>query len=306
MNVHSLWASWPTHRAEYRAYADLGVTWVRTDVYWNALQPQSGGNFDPAYLGRVDEVVGSAHEVGLRQLLVVLGTPRWARPRGGDATSPPAQPRDYARAVAFLARRYEHDGVALEVWNEPNERRSFAQADPVAYAALACVADDAVKSVAPGVTVVAGALSGVDVAWLRRAHDAGLDRCYDVLSLHPYPRPPQRAGRPDPRWRPSVDLRALDVERRRARTADRPVWLTEFGWPTGIATDRRHVPERAQADYLRRFLDAVELDHDVAVAMVYAGRDDPTAVPRLRGYGVLRADLSPKPAARALRAFLSG
>ena len=119
---------------------------VRIDAVWSRIAPSvrpEGFTADdpaaPAYRwGSLDHAVREAHAAGLKVMLTVYGTPRWAEGPSRPASAPPGSWRPDAEAYgAFalaLARRYSGsfspDGIAplpavyyWQAWNEPNLSR---------------------------------------------------------------------------------------------------------------------------------------------------------------------------------------
>jgi hypothetical protein len=97
-----------------------------------------------------------------------------------------------------------------------------------------------------------------------------------------------------------------------------PIWLTEYGAPTGgpgdasdgtpegTSEDTTHVTEEHQARIGRDVLQTVAHDRTVQVLVWYAWRDlDDDDSTNLNFYGLRRKDGSEKPALRVFRDTLS-
>jgi hypothetical protein len=307
VNVHTLWDSSATYPAEYDLFSSVGSRWIRTDVYWDGIEPSGKGSYDNRYLQQIDAAVEAAGGRGMQQLLVVLGTPTWARRPGFGRMSAPARASDYADVMEFLSTRYRGRGVAFELWNEPNESRFFAGADPAAYSTLACDAYASIKRADSTATVLAGAISGEDHRWLSNAYANGLAGCFDALSVHPYLNPPRTAtGGVLSGWEPRTNTLLLhDIMRSNGDDAKK-IWFTEFGWASdprpGAPPFAKSVTPTEQADLTVRFLDYVNTSLPfVQVAIAYEGKDEARADGAAGHYGLLQADLTPKPVVGALR-----
>src|SRR5207247_681635 len=133
-----------------------GMTWVRADFFWPAIEYQRG----QFAWGATDTFVRAAVARGLRVLAMPDYTPAWAR-SGPTDKYPPNDPNDYAAFVQAAAQRYAPMGVhAWEIWNEPNNAMFWApRADPGAYTALLELAGSAIKRADASATVVSGGLS---------------------------------------------------------------------------------------------------------------------------------------------------
>jgi hypothetical protein len=121
---------WSSTRAEnLRQASAAGASVIHTTASWVGIAPTKPANpasgDDPAYkLADLDELVFQSGFYGLRVMIDINGTPKWAN--GGKA--PNVMPKRLADLTTFakmLATRYNgrqgHGAVALwSVWNEPN------------------------------------------------------------------------------------------------------------------------------------------------------------------------------------------
>ncbi|MEV5000388.1 cellulase family glycosylhydrolase [Nocardioides sp. LML1-1-1.1] len=287
-----------------------GAGWVRVDVGWASLQSRGPGAMDRWYADLLDDVFAAARAHRLRVIVSLWQTPAWASP-DGSSYAPPRDVADYARAIGLMSARWGKDVAAWEIWNEPNFDAFFEGADPATYARLLCAAYPAVKKHDDS-PVLLGGLMYNDDAWLSRAYRAGAGPCFDALAVHPYVGPSDAA--PDTPsvgevWRlthmPAMRAVLDEWGDRRKR-----IWVTELGWSSGPdsmgnAWDRPVSPA-VQARYLR---EAVALIRDrypsVGPIIWYRDVDGPTRA-YADGFGLLRHDLTPKPAFRALRDAVRG
>jgi hypothetical protein len=245
------WASPTQMSADLDAMVAAGMTWVRVDFYWSAIEYQRGRFAWSA----TDAFVRAAVARGLRILAMPDYTPSWAR-SGTTDKYPPRDPRDYATFVQAAAQRYAPMGVhAWEIWNEPNNAMFWApRADPVAYTAMLKLAYAAIKRVDPSATVVSGGLSpavdnGRDVSpltFLAQLYSHGARGSFDAVGYHPYSYP--YAPMYPAAW--NTFYRTPDVYALMARNSDgaKRVWGTEVGFPTGSGS--KAVSEATQASYV--------------------------------------------------------
>ncbi len=172
---------------------------------------------------------------------------------------PPADPRDYSNALAFLARRYGPAVAGWEIWNEPNSSFYFRSAHPAsAYAALLKSAYRAVKGADPGAKVVGGALSGADAEFTRALYANGIRGYFDAFSIHPYSGDRSPLDRLSTKWASDSYARGVPlVHRVMIDNGDaKPLWLTEVGWSTCSARSQAQswqscVDQSVQARYLK-------------------------------------------------------
>src|SRR5258705_597896 len=109
--------------------AAAGASVIHTTANWPQIAPKrpasaSNGN-DPQYrLEDLDELVANASQNGMRVMININGTPRWAN--GGKAPNHmPKRLSDLTTFSRMLADRYDgHHGFGnvrlWSVWNEPN------------------------------------------------------------------------------------------------------------------------------------------------------------------------------------------
>jgi hypothetical protein len=119
----------PTRAENLRQASAAGASVIHTTASWSAIAPTEPGNpangDDPAYkLNDLDELVFQSGLYGLRVMIDINGTPKWAN--GGKAPNVmPKRLGDLTTFAKMLATRYNghqgHGTVALwSVWNEPN------------------------------------------------------------------------------------------------------------------------------------------------------------------------------------------
>jgi hypothetical protein len=160
---------------------------------------------------------------------------------------PPADVDRWAHDLAQVVRAHL-DILYWQVWNEPNEVQFwYPQPSAVQYAALLKKAYVAIKEANPRAVVVIGGLSGINPPrqFLRDLYAAGARQYFDVLALHPYHQP----NSPDTYL--EAYLRFMKNISETYGDLEKPIWITEIGWPT--APDQfGAVTQDQQAEYLRR------------------------------------------------------
>ena len=291
-------------RDDLDAVVRLGVRRIRVDLSWAALQP-APDRFD---WSSADRVLGEADDRGLEVLAVVGFLPDWARRTDAEGRSLPADPAAFADFVGQAAQRYRDLVGAWEIWNEPNTRSFWgADPDPAAYAALVAATAPVIRGADPGAPVVIGSIAPADDAvtelspatFVRGLYDHLDPVHFDALSVHPYSYPAQATG--TQRW--NTFFRLAEVHRIMVRQGDRgvPIWLTEYGAPTG--TSAVGLSEEAQAEMVVTGIREARSRPYVGPIYVYSLRDagaDRTEPEQ--NFGVLRSDGFPKSVVRALAA----
>ncbi|MDQ2982447.1 MAG: glycoside hydrolase family 5 protein [Actinomycetota bacterium] len=287
--------------AAFDKIAASGARWVRLDLYWTRFQPDGPNTYNGPYLALVDRAVNQATARGLGVLGVLQNTPAWANGGRGPNT-PPTDVYDYARFAEWAADHFKGRVSAWEVWNEENISR-FWTGSAAQYVQLLKAAYPAIKTSDPDVPVVFGGTSENDDVWIRQAYAAGARGFFDVMATHPYvagARAPESPDDGHAHWLTHIQvIRDLMVANGDGR---KPIWFTEFGWSTGTTG----VTEQQQADYLVRTIQLVRRRYPFISAMFwYNDRNTAMGNDWEDNLGLLKRDLSEKPAYTALKAFLA-
>ena len=320
----------------YGLIQGMGFNWIKQQVEWKLVEPEKG-NYQ---WGDLDRIVGGARAAGLNVLLSVVKAPAWARP-GGDLSveGPPANPQDFADFLSALATRYRGRVQAYEVWNEQNLHYEWGN-EPISasrYVELLRVSFIALKNADPSAVVVSGAPTptgmndGViaidDRAYLEQMYKAGLARYCDAVGVHPsgYNNPPDADWRswsdpsaPTFKGHPSFFFRGTMESYRNIMVAygdgGKRLWPTEFGWSTfenlGASAPAgyeyaNHNTEGEQAAWLVTAFQMARNWGWVGPMFVWNLNFAPVSGPanEKAGFGILRADWSPRPSYSALQAM---
>jgi aryl-phospho-beta-D-glucosidase BglC (GH1 family) len=289
--------------------ANAGMTWVRADFFWSAIQ--GGGRTSFAW-GSTDAFVKAATARGLSVLALAAYSPAWAR-NGKSGTDPPRDPRDYATFVHAAAERYAPMGLhAWEIWNEPNLSRFWSpKADPAAYTALLKLAYPAIKSADPKAIVVSAGLSpslntGKDVSpmtFLVDMYAHGAKGSFDAVGYHPYSYP--YAPMFKAAW--NTFYRTPDFHGIMTAFGDgaKTVWGTEVGYPTG--TSSQAVNDQRQAANLVAAIDQWKAWTFTGPLIVFTVRDASTNAATVDdNMGMLQVNGVAKPSYTAIRRVLRG
>ncbi len=305
VQFHGLWRSYTDgdRAMVLDRLVEAGVEWVRIDLSWAMLQPEPGPEYSEWGTDRADLVVDMAADRGLEILATFWLTPGWANGGAGERAAP-TDPEDYAAALAWAADHFGDRVAAWEIWNEPNDPRFFAGADPATYASLLRASYRAVKDAEPEATVVFGGTSFNDTEWIEQVYAAGAGDHFDLMATHPYqgisdmePEAPE-----DGTMYRLTHVRAVREVMARNGDEDKDIWFTEFGWSShgvngpDVPHYKRGVSRQLQADYLARTLHLLA-DRYPYVTQVfwYRDRDSDRGSPQLDNYGLLDSELRPKP-----------
>ncbi len=231
--------------------------------------------------------------------------------------------RDYVREVVS---RYGEQIDYWEIQNEPNSIGFWRKVDLRAeypnatdYVQVLRAACEVIREINPNDKIVLGGLSyegqGIDYYdYLQKIYSAGGWRYFDILAIHPYRWPafPEQV-----RSRSKFNVQTLQYEENwieynytdeivafkdlMRSYREKPIWITEIGWPIAAlvqrANERGTLAEIVQSDYLIRvYIQSIAAGVDNI--FWYDFRDDYWVVddPNESSFGIIRADLSPKPA----------
>lgn len=256
----------------------LGVEIVRFTIDWSTVEPLRGRHNWSA----VDPVLTALRAHGIRAVLTLYGTPRWAN--GGQSSNwAPTSGSDFAAFAEAAAKRYSWVKDWL-IWNEPNQRRWLRPTTPrtyvtkllnPAYAAIHRASGD--TRVGGGATAPRASYGGVSpVGWIRGMRAAGAR--LDAYAHHPYPlrrgETPSAGACGHCETITMASLERLLREVSRAWGAKR-VWLTEYGYQTNPPDRFLGVSESAQARFVGEAAWRTFKARNVDMLIHYLYRDEP-------------------------------
>jgi GH35 family endo-1,4-beta-xylanase len=285
--------------------AAAGATVERTPLPWGAIEPERG-SFDWSLY---DRLYAAYRARGIRPIWSVQWSPAWARDGQGCPSSAPGCVPVHTRAhdpewqafVAAVVRRYPQS-AAIEVWNEENSGLYWNGApSPERYAQVLRSAWQGVKSVDPHMPVVLGGLADLDRShgiaaddFLRRVYRSGGAGAMDAIGYHPYP------AQPDPVGLLRKRVSRIRTARDAAGQSSIPLWITETGVSTTSQPGYRAFSPTDQASTLVHIYRALAAMPDVRAVVVHRLIDIAPGNGIETGFGMLRRDLTTKPAYCAL------
>lgn len=286
--------------------ADTGIGWVRLEPVWEHLEVEKGKfRWEP-----YDRMVEAASSKELNLSALLGYQTEWADPTSGSD----AALDSFAVYTSKLVTRYKDKIKFWEIWNE-EDWMGFWQpkADPVVYTALLKRASVSAKKADPEAKILVGGLTGNYLArgrykFLTEIYKNGGGPFLDVVAIHPYVAPLS------PEQDNNYSLQIEDTMQRmdQFKDAKKRIWITELGWPTGRGTIEEHMANEVNVDPEKQAQYAVR-SHIVALSAgsvdkIYWYRfKNPGYDPDIseQNYGLLNADLSPKPSYVAYRVMVS-
>jgi hypothetical protein len=302
--------------------ADLGVGWIRDEIYWESVEKEIGEYRIPENALKWIQAAGKHH---LKVLVVFNGSNTLYKDR--------YDPVAFAKAAAFVAKELRGKIHALEVLNEPHNfgfskfyggTWNGVEADGSLspwlgkYVALLNQTADTVKKANTEIKVIGlGAVISSNFHMLKM----GISKNVDGITEHPYSFKTVPEIVP---WRGTEELlkrdgvvtadevgtfvSQIDMFRKQSQTYSGPkeIWLTEFGFTTyqeGIRHNTLYsgFTQEAQAKYLfRRYMECFAMNVDVGIQ--YDFKDDgPNPRMSEENFGIVDYRLKPKPAFTVLR-----
>ncbi|MDE1166978.1 MAG: hypothetical protein PW845_16770 [Pseudomonas sp.] len=287
-----------------RLLSDVGATSLRDDVYWSSVEGQ------PGQLGiypRWRELLASASKRHLSKVMILsLGNQYYdnnAKPRNAGVKA------GFARYVDFVSKAFVGQVDYYEIWNEWDLENDI---DRALFKGRS-LSDDYVQLVKdtaaqlhqndPKARVLAGAITtqGIRQGFADRLVQAGALDKVDGLSLHPYVHCEKNGGGNTPeswiKWLGEVDQRLTALAGRAV-----PLYLTEMSWPS--SDEPCGVDEKTQAMYLARAYFLAKTRPNIKGMWWYDLLNDGLdPKEREHNFGLLRNDLSEKPAYGVLKAI---
>ncbi len=244
----------------------LGVKWVKVQVNWKQLQPNSADEISVDFR-RLEIYLETAFNAGLDILISVAKAPNWARSNQTE-DGPPDDPQALANFIMLLLNEFGTSVDAVEVWNEPNLSREwqgqplngqsymqyFVPSYQVVTAYVQRMINDPQTPRTTPLTVITAGLAPTsdnaeigsrnDRSYLQEMYAAGLGNYSDVaVGVHPYGwgNPPdarccqmgtERGWDDDPHFfflDTISDFRSIMEQNGHASGK---LWATEFGYAT--------------------------------------------------------------------------
>lgn len=304
-----------------------GFGWVKQQVRWMDVEPNPG-SFN---WGALDSAVNLANASGVKVLFSVVAAPSWASVPNG---SYPKNPQDFANLMSAMASHFKGKVQAYEIWNEENFAREVGPGNINAgnYVQLLQAAYPAIKAADPNALVVSGAptptgvndpnIAERDLTYLQQMYQyqgGVVKRYFDVLGAHnePYWNPPDQtvANHTNPSYAndPSFFFRQVEDYRNLMVAngdGNKQIWETEIGYDANPQAPAGYsgwtVSDQQQASYLVQLFQYARAHYPWLGAIFVWNLNFQAVVPQSDekwGFGVMNADLTPRPAYSALAAM---
>lgn len=275
----------------------IGVTISGTGLAWCDAEPVEG-QYDWNIIDYTDFCVDEMLARGIEPTMFVGLAPEWARlyPDLPPHQSPPAEEyvQQFMDFHRFVADRYKGRVKYYFFWNEPNGcswiNPNCANSDSYPlYTRWLIRCSQAIKSEDPDAKIVAANLdyhSGVThgYQYVQGMYNEGAGPYFDVISIHPY----------DPsgtiHWQALIDTRSVMVAN---GDAHKPIWISEYGWDTADFLSTANKLTQVLTELKKPEWSFVEQANYLVL----------NGVAELKNYGLMSANLVPRPGYYAFRDF---
>ncbi len=282
--LHSIQGDAKSHQTAIEQCKEAGVELVRDEILWQNVEKAKGVlKIDDAILQNVEDTV----KAGIEPLLIL----DYGNPFYDDGNAPVSKDavEAFSKYCEFMTRTLRGKVKYWEVWNEPNI--SFWKPKPNAndYANLLKAAYKACKKGNRDCLVIGACTSGIDLDFIEAILKQGCAKFMDAISVHPYcyPDSPEHANISSK----LVQLREL-MDKNGMK--NKPIWITEIGWPTHQGTTGV-TPEIQAAMLVRAYIEAIASGVE-KIFWYWLGNDGPDPAYNEHHFGLRFADGSPKPA----------
>ncbi|OLC28288.1 MAG: hypothetical protein AUH31_09680 [Armatimonadetes bacterium 13_1_40CM_64_14] len=172
--------------ADFPMLRDVGASVVKLTADWSEIETRQGTRT----WGGLDDAINAARAVGLRVVLVLFATPRWASPATGEelndpsiyARQPPRRLEDWEAFVAAAVERYKDRVRDWQIW--PGRGLPLFRGTTREYIALLRAARVFIKAADPAARVILSTPFGMDLVDLRSLLTDAPDD-FDVILLTP-------------------------------------------------------------------------------------------------------------------------
>ena len=207
---------------EFKLMRSAGINWVRTDFDWMRIQSAKNGKWN---FKRLDELIALAKKSGMNVLPILDYDVPWATPAW-------KQMKFWREYVRRTVTHFRNDIRFWEVWNEENSAPMWRDTPNGAnYAKLLIASYEEIKKIDPELQVLYGGTAGIPMPFIEDSLKAGAAAGFDIMNIHPY----RKDNVPEDALVP--DIQGVRNLLAKYGAGEKPIWITEIGWPTNQAND---------------------------------------------------------------------
>jgi hypothetical protein len=274
----------------------MGATSIRDEVHWSSVEHQKGQYAIPA---STETFVNASLAKGIKPLLTLdYGNPFYDN---GDKPISDAAIEGYARYAEFVVSQLKGRVSMYEIWNEwDGGVGNTTPGTPETYVKLLKVVYPRLKAIDPNLVIIGGGVTGGALRgpWFAQMLALGALSSSDAISIHQYIY--SSHGTPE---KLMSNLAAAEVTLRSYHGGqDFPLYLTETGWPTTAGG----TPPVEAGDFNAETILLTGTMPFLKGIWWYDFQDDGVSASNVEfNFGLVHADLSPKPGFFALTSVTS-
>jgi len=277
---------------------DLGVGMVRLDIFWFDIS-RGEHKFD---FSKYDDLINQLDKAGI-PLLGLLHYNKTFYDNGVEIWNRPPESNDeFSGYVSKTVNRYKSIIHHWEIWNEPNHDDYWkAPKDNLKrYSRLLTHSYQAAKAADPQCLVLNGGITDPVINDVKNLYQNAGKEYFDRLNIHTFLNP--FSANPEQDFKNIIDP-VLQIQKEYG-DSNKKIWITEMGCP-GIPAGKKEqawfggepMNEKQQADWLKRQYALREQVPQIEMMFWAFYRDTDDIFHQATDYfGLVRADLSPKPA----------
>ena len=178
-----LWGE-PTAERDMQKVKEMGFGWIKQTFQWNWIEGNEKGKFE---WNEPDRLTSLAAKNGLKMLVRLDASPKWAFPNGDKVMGPPTDMKNWGDFIDALSKRYKGKIGAYAIWNEPNLSREWGNQppDPAAYAKMLKMSYEIIKKNDPDAIVISAGLTPTGTNdQTAMPDDMFLEKMYQAMDNH--------------------------------------------------------------------------------------------------------------------------
>lgn len=264
---------------------DVGAKWIRIDLPWEVIQPDSPSTYR---WSKFDTIAQTAGSLGLKIDAILDSTAYWDTDHACKASGkdtqfcPPADLSAFANFAAAATRRYHSEVGAWEIWNEPNiAERWWPKPDAGGYAQMLAALSRAILGADPHAFIMLGGMAAVpdssgmgyvsqNTFLTQLANIPGALGHVQAISYHPFSAPTLPSAAGDFQDVSTSQDNLLSI----LQSHNYPniqIWITESGDSVGASPTAEVLSQ--QAAYATNLVKTVSANPNVAADFWFADQD---------------------------------
>ncbi|MBN2640290.1 MAG: hypothetical protein JXR78_01415 [Victivallales bacterium] len=285
-----------------RVFKDAGFISPRAGIRWHNWETKRGVYKPNEYYSMYIDYMEQATALGLMPMQTITSSnPIYEKgyPKSREAIEA------FAGFCEYVVQKYKGKCYLYKIWNEWDRgggvsREFRGQGDAASYVRLAAAAYPRMKAVDPSITVIANSVCTGEKFFEQTLKEGILNHC-DGVAFHSYHyRLPGDARKPEAYIKRIKGIARLLLKYNDGK--DFPLYLTETGWPN--FTKRGGSTDEETADYIARTFLLVKTIPSVKGLWWYGFQDDGLNPEHNEdNFGIVRTDLTPKPAFYVMRSI---